>query len=88
MPVDKNLFLHDLAGVKHCYLYNNENGKPVQVYNNNPVTADKIALNHYYTKSREEFMLKQNRGRSDVVSKYGNDWFDVFNRNDELTTVS
>ncbi len=62
----------------------NENGKPVQGYNNNPVTAEKIALNHDYTKSREEFTLKQNRGRSDVVGKYGNDWFVVYDRNDEF----
>ena len=174
MPVDKNLFLHDLAGVKHCYLYNNENGKPYvvagiasirfdfngygasdgdkfifprtgqnitqvvdeilsgkpnaaslainwQIFGsngheaadlsrgvlerftrrapvanrhvktvsnprkiNNPVTAEKIAVNHYCTKSREEFTSKQNRGRSDAVSKYGNDWFDFYNRNEEF----
>ncbi len=51
---------------------------------NNPVTAEKIAVNHYCTKSREEFTSKQNRGRSDAVSKYGNDWFDVYNRNNEF----
>lgn len=62
----------------------NENGKPVQGYNNNPVTVEKIAVNHYYTKSREEFTLKQNRGLADVVGKYGNDWFDVYDRNDEF----
>ncbi len=62
----------------------NENGKPVQGYNNNPVTVDQIALNHYYTKSREEFTSKQNRGLADAVRKYGNDWFDVYNRNNEF----
>ena len=62
----------------------NENGKSVQGYNNNPVTADKIALNHYYTKSHEEFTSKQTRGRSDTLSKYDNEWFDVYDRNDEF----
>lgn len=62
----------------------NENGKVVQGHDNNPVTAEKIVLNHYYAKSLEEFTLKQNRGRSDILSKYGNDWYDTYNRNDEF----
>ena len=62
----------------------NENGKFVQLYNNDPVTVEKIALNHYYTKSREEFFLKQNRGRASLLEKYNNEWFDVYNRNEEF----
>ncbi|MBE8952408.1 MAG: glycosyltransferase family 92 protein [Quinella sp. 1Q7] len=72
---------HFLVYFESCHSVN-ENGNPVQGYNNYPVTAEKIVVNHYYTKSREEFTLKQNRGRSDAVSKYGNDWFDVYDRNE------
>lgn len=33
-------------------------------YGNQPVLADKIVINHYYIKSKEEFLLKQKRGRA------------------------
>ncbi|MBR2519116.1 MAG: glycosyltransferase family 92 protein [Selenomonadaceae bacterium] len=56
-----------------------ENEKPI----NYPVATDKIVVNHYYTKSREEFMTKINRGsayrllkRKDVKN------FEVYNHNE------
>ncbi|MBR2518667.1 MAG: glycosyltransferase family 92 protein [Selenomonadaceae bacterium] len=48
----------------------NENGKIVSAHLNRPVTADKIALNHYYTKSREEFLRKVNKGRGSAPVNY------------------
>ena len=62
----------------------NEDGVIFYRHFNNPVTAQKIAVNHYYTKSREEFNLKQSRGRADFNVKYKNDWFDMYDRNEEL----
>ena len=63
----------------------NENAdslKPID--RNEPVTAEKIVINHYYTKSFEEFYIKQNRGRSDISAKYADNWFNIYNRNDEF----
>ena len=37
----------------------NEVGKPVQFFYNYPPTTNKIAVNHYYVKSWEEFQIKR-----------------------------
>ena len=73
----------------HCPVYFeggfsvNEVGKLVESYCNAPVTAEKIALNHYNVKSREEFRRKLNKGRADKNTNYFTaDWFDVYDRND------
>ena len=60
----------------------NENGNAIEEFYNLPITADKIVVNHYYTRSREEFLAKLNRGRSDVFAKYSLEWFDNYNRNE------
>ena len=62
----------------------NENGDIVQGYNNEPVTVEKIALNHYYAKSHEEFALKKLRGKADVLGKYVDEAFTVYDRNEEF----
>ena len=61
----------------------NEAGGLVESYCNEPVTANKIALNHYNVKSREEFRRKLNKGRADKNQNYFTaDWFDLYDRND------
>ena len=61
----------------------NENGAEVPSYCNDPVTAEKIAINHYNAKSREEFLGKINKGRAGKASKYLTlDWFDMYDRNE------
>ena len=65
----------------------NENGKqiPGEIIHafNNPVTVDKIALNHYYNKSREEFANKIRRGRCDnPTNNYKMAFFDACDRNE------
>ncbi|MBR1647547.1 MAG: glycosyltransferase family 92 protein [Selenomonadaceae bacterium] len=61
----------------------NENGKIVPNHSNNPVTVEKIAVNHYYTKSKEECLKKIQRGRSDIpVNTYGMQTFEYYNRNE------
>ena len=63
----------------------NEIGGIVPNYCNEPVTAEKIALNHYNTKSREEFLAKVNKGRADKDENYFTvDWFDMYDRNEEF----
>ena len=47
----------------------NSNGERVRAWGNEPVLADKIVVNHYYTKSREEYQSKINRGRTGVDSE-------------------
>jgi len=48
------------------YFAVNEHGGEVQDAFNKPTTADKIVVNHYYTKSREEFEIKYRRGTADA----------------------
>ena len=43
----------------------NENGTPVWAHLNFPITAEKIVLNHYYTKSREEHFIRRSRTQAD-----------------------
>ncbi|MBR4384235.1 MAG: glycosyltransferase family 92 protein, partial [Selenomonadaceae bacterium] len=58
----------------------NENGEKFFGSDNTPVTAQKIVVNHYYTKSREEFLNKVNRGRAEVSFNYLN--AEIFARRD------
>ena len=61
----------------------NENGNAVGGAFNNPVTTEKILINHYHTKSREEYAKKAQRGRSDTeLNTYDIKSFDV-NANSE-----
>ena len=71
----------------------NENGGRVDSYYNEPVTAEKIAVNHYNVKSREEHLAKVARGRADkggltedTADKGENcinsSWFDMYDRNE------
>ena len=61
----------------------NENGKLVPSAFNTPVTSEKIVVNHYHVKSREEFALKMKRGRADhTVSTYNDAEFDFHDRNE------
>ena len=61
----------------------NERGGRVENYCNEPVTAEKITLNHYNVKSREEFNGKLTKGRAGKASKYlDSSWFDMYDRNE------
>ncbi len=67
-----------------CSAYN-EIGRVVQGPFNNPVTADKIVINHYYTKSWEEYFRRKDRplatgGKVNDIKMY----FDAYNHNEEF----
>lgn len=61
----------------------NENGKIIHGWYNEPVLADTIVINHYHTKSREEYEQKIQRGRSDLLQKRENA-FSHSDRNEEF----
>ena len=59
----------------------NSDGKPVYRMYNAPVLHDKIVINHYHTKSREEYFLRKSGGDSlYVVCQYDIDHFDECQR--------
>ena len=58
----------------------NENGEKFFGSDNFPVTAQKIVVNHYHVKSREEFLSKVNKGRAEVPFNYLN--AEIFARRD------
>ena len=62
----------------------NENGKLVLGYDNNPVTAEKIILNHYCVRSKEEFITRKIPvGRPDMLGNARDmNYFNSFDRHD------
>lgn len=60
----------------------NENRKFVVEDNILEDTVDKIGINHYYTKSKEEFIKKRNRGKADLTDLYDMAYFDLGDRNE------
>ncbi len=61
----------------------NERGERVPAWRNLPVLAEKICINHYYTKSREEFVGKMNRGHPDTTKKLlSMQMFEFYDRNE------
>ena len=64
----------------------NERGNIAQSPFSRPVSAEKIVVNHYHCKSREEFRIKLKRGRSDIPDTdiYKDEHFDDYNCNDEF----
>ena len=59
-------------------------------YANSRNTVEKIQLNHYFTKSREEFMAKIDRGRADVHKTRDPKMFDDYQRDEveDLTALN
>ncbi|MBR0260295.1 MAG: glycosyltransferase family 92 protein [Selenomonadaceae bacterium] len=75
--------------IPHCANYFidrhavNENGKIVPSAFNVPVTVEKIVVNHYHIKSREEFAVKMKRGRADYkINTYDDAEFNSHDRNE------
>lgn len=57
-------------------------GKRQYVWYNHDVDFSQIRCNHYFCKSREEFMVKQARGMADRNQKYDFSKFDEYDLND------
>ena len=64
----------------------NENGGVVPQWHNIPVSAKKIVINHYYTKSKEEYVNKKMpRGWACTGNApYGEKDFKIYDRNEEF----
>lgn len=63
----------------------NENGiKTPNALGMSPISAEKIVVNHYFTKSLEEFNLKNTRGRVHNGGNWPANHFDLCDRNDEF----
>lgn len=60
----------------------NENGKIVRGPIAQEVHFSKIRINHYFTKSREEYKAKKNRGRADTNTIRLIEDFDIYDKND------
>ena len=61
-----------------------EHGEKISAYGTDEMTADKIAVNHYVIKSREEFFNKRRRGFAcDNFNPYDNEnYFSTYDRNE------
>ena len=58
-----------------------ENGEIIYGSATSELHFNKIRINHYFTKSREEFMLKRNRGMADTKGLRPVSNFDSFDQN-------
>ena len=78
----------------HCPQYHinciaiNENGSPVAGHKNTENTVEKIQINHYFTKSKEEFIQKMSRGRSDCYLRYDEATFTAYDTQDEIEDLT
>lgn len=59
-----------------------ENGKKVEWALNSQVSVNKIRINHYYSKSKEEFIKKRARGSGESLSMRHLSEFDEHDKND------
>lgn len=86
-PRKINLIYHPHFAIYfgNCYFVN-EIGTPLKPDSRNfPVTAEKIVINHYNTKSREEYLKKISRGAADGNQQlYTVDKFKYFDCNEEF----
>ncbi len=65
------------------YFAVNEKGGFIQGAINLPLTVDKIVVNHYHAKSREEHAKKVQRGQADsLINSYNVESFEIFDRNE------
>lgn len=64
----------------------NTNGAKTLFVSSHPVAADKLVVNHYFTKSREEYMRKKMPKGSVAVKEnyYNAEMFDTYDRNEEF----
>ena len=60
----------------------NENSNHVPLHLNKPCSTLKIGINHYFTKSKEEFINKRNRGKADLTDLRDMSEFDINDKND------
>ncbi|MBQ6298389.1 MAG: glycosyltransferase family 92 protein [Selenomonadaceae bacterium] len=78
------------VNIHYPYYFNenytiNENGSKLPTaFGVYPVATEKIVVNHYIVKSREEFNLKHKRGRADINDKWPVEFFYDYDRNDEF----
>lgn len=61
----------------------NENGEIIPSFFSEPCTTNKIGINHYFTKSKEEYIRKKQRGKADsIFTEYDMQLFESHNKND------
>ncbi|MBR1421277.1 MAG: glycosyltransferase family 92 protein [Selenomonadaceae bacterium] len=77
---------HDAIYFLNCTCVN-ENGNKISEFENPENTVAKLQINHYFTKSREEFMAKKSRGRADCQLRYRDQTFDDY-QHDEIEDLT
>ncbi len=78
----KTVYVHDASHFEGRFHVNEDSIKLFQNAVSLNIAAEKIVVNHYFTKSREEFIFKHNRGRADSGTKWSSKFFDAYNRNE------
>ncbi len=63
------------------FMINTDGEQMISIANKTPLT-DKIVVNHYIAKSREEFLLKQKKGRATVNAFLRMNFFSIYNHNE------
>ena len=79
--------IEDMKNVYFPHYINNmynidENGNKVSNSKNSKCTSSKLRINHYFTKSMEEYMEKMNKGKADSMDPRTLDDFNRNNKND------
>lgn len=80
----KGVNIHCAQYFSEHYAINENGSKLPSAFGFYPVVAEKIVVNHYIIKSREEFNLKHKRGRADSNIKWPVEYFNNYDRNEEF----
>jgi len=80
----KSVNIHFAQYFDEHYTINENGSKLPNAFGFYPVTAEKIVVNHYIVKSREEFNSKLTRGRAGINRNLSIEFFYDYDRNDEF----
>ncbi len=78
----RNINLHFARCFEGNYTIDENGTHAPLAFGISPVAAEKIVINHYFTKSREEFKIKHARGRAYSGGKWPENHFNLYDRNE------
>ena len=78
----KEMYVHHAIYFENHYAVNEIGNRLLPALGMSPVAAEKIVINHYFTKSREEFKIKHARGKADDGGNWPENHFKLYDRNE------
>ena len=80
-----SMSIHNATYIRGFYTLD-ENGRIIDGIYSEEVHFDKIRINHYFGRSREEFIIKKNKGFASCIGSRDMSEFDLYDRNEVIDT--